>query len=62
MQGADAGELAGMPGLVPHDDEDDSLFDHEADGYASEEAGADEHGQSFIHVRALCQWSLAIVS
>lgn len=49
MQGADAGELAGMPGLVPEDDDNDSLADSEADGYASEEAGANEHGQSFIH-------------
>ena len=54
MHGADAGELAGMPGLVVEDDDIDSLPDNDADGYASGEAGADEHGQFCFHITALC--------
>ena len=53
MHAADAEEEAGMPDLVPADDDDDdaSVADNEAAGYDSEEAGAEEHGQ--CHVRAL---------
>lgn len=54
MHDADAGDLAGMPGLVGEDDDNDSLADNDAGGYASEEAGADEHGQCCYHIGALC--------